>query len=244
MLWKKTWQPEIVLVLAGGVLMSFFGANLGVELLRRFGAAGFKTLDATGSVLLATLGFHGAAILAGIFFLKFHAISWREISGLETTRWPRQLLLVIGALAAALPAMFVLKFFSELVLKKFGWPVEDQRAIEILLNAKTLGMKIYLGFFAVVLAPLAEEFIFRGLIFSGLKKIGWPKCAWLVTSILFAAIHASAPIFLPLFVFALALTWLYEKTEGLLATVLAHSAFNAANLALLVIAEKYGLPHS
>jgi membrane protease YdiL (CAAX protease family) len=39
-------------------------------------------------------------------------------------------------------------------------------------------------------------------------------------------------------VFALALTWLYEKTEGLLAPVLAHSAFNAANLLLLVIAEK------
>ena len=243
-LWKKTWQPEIVLALAGAILMSFFGANLAVELLRHFGVAGFRSLDDTGSVLLATLGFHGAAIVAGVFFLKFHNIGWREISGLPTTRWQRQLLLVIGALAAALPVMFALKFFSDLALRKLGWPVEDQRAVELILNAKSLGLKIYLGFFAVVIAPLAEEFVFRGLIFSGLKKLGWPKCAWLATSILFAAIHASAPIFLPLFVFALALTWLYEKTEGLLAPVLAHSAFNAANLALLVIAEKLGLPHS
>ena len=40
--------------------------------------------------------------------------------------------------------------------------------------------------------------------------------------------------FLPLFVFALALTWLYERTEGLLAPMLAHGLFNAANLIILL----------
>jgi membrane protease YdiL (CAAX protease family) len=59
-------------------------------------------------------------------------------------------------------------------------------------------------------------------------------------SFLFALIHLNAPIFLPLFALALALTWLYEKTEGLLAPVLAHSLFNAANLLLLVFGQKYG----
>jgi len=42
---------------------------------------------------------------------------------------------------------------------------------------------------------------------------------------------------LPLFVLALALTWLYEKTGGLLAPVLAHSLFNVANLLLLLFAQ-------
>ena len=57
---------------------------------------------------------------------------------------------------------------------------------------------------------------------------------WFVASLLFAAIHGSAPVFLPLFVFALALTWLYERTEGLLAPMLAHGLFNAANLIILL----------
>jgi membrane protease YdiL (CAAX protease family) len=40
---------------------------------------------------------------------------------------------------------------------------------------------------------------------------------------------------LPLFVFALALTWLYQKTGGLLAPMLAHALFNATNLGLLFL---------
>ncbi len=243
-LWKKTWQPEIVLTLAGGVLMAFFGGNLAVELLRHFGVAGFQTLDDTGSVLLATLSFHGAAIVAGFLFLKFHDLGWRDFAGLNTMGWQWQLPLVVFALLAVAPVMFDLKCFSDIVLTKLGRGIEDQRAVEIILNAKSVGMKIYLGFFAVVLAPLAEEFVFRGLLFSAAKKLGWPKCGWVVVSLLFAAIHASVPIFLPLFVFALVLTWLYEKTEGLLAPVLAHSAFNAANLGLLMLAEHLGLSHS
>jgi hypothetical protein len=237
-LWKKPWRPEIVMTLAGGILLAFFSANLAVELLRRAGVAGFRTTEGAGSVLAATLGFHGAAIVAGVFFLKFHDIGWREVAGLNTTRWQRQVLLAAGALAAALPVMLALKLLSESVMKRLGWPVEDQRAVALILETHSLGFKIYLGFFAVVIAPLAEEFFFRGLLFSACKKTGWPKCGWILVSLLFAAIHGNVPIFLPLFVFALALTWLYEKTEGLLAPVLAHSAFNAANLLLLVIAEK------
>ncbi len=243
MLWKRTWRPETVMLLVGGILFAFFTASLTVDLLRRAGVAGFRTPDDGGSVLLATLGSHGVAIVAGILFCKLHGIGWREISGLETVRLSRQLGLVFVALALSLPVMFGLKFLSEFALKKIGWPVEDQRAVELIVAAKSTGLKIYLGFFAVVLAPLAEEFIFRGLLFSGFKKVGWPKCGWILVSLLFALIHASAPIFLPLFVFALALTWLYEKTEGLLAPVIAHSLFNAANLALLIIQVKLaGLP--
>jgi membrane protease YdiL (CAAX protease family) len=235
MLWKKTWQPETVLLLAGGIVFAFFSGNVAVDLLRRCGVTGFHSQTDTGSVLLATLSLHGTAVLAGILFLKLHGIGWREIAGLDTTGWQRQFALAVVALVAALPIMFALKWFSEFVLKKMGWPVEDQRAVEMILAAKSLGLKIYLGFFAVVLAPVAEEFLFRGLLFSAAKKLGWPKCGWVLVSLLFALIHTSAPIFLPLFVFALALTWLTERTDGLLAPILAHSLFNSANLAILFL---------
>jgi membrane protease YdiL (CAAX protease family) len=41
--------------------------------------------------------------------------------------------------------------------------------------------------------------------------------------------------FLPLFVLALVLTVLYEKTNNLLAPIAAHSAFNAVNFAMLLL---------
>jgi len=37
----------------------------------------------------------------------------------------------------------------------------------------------------------------------------------------------------PLFVLALVLTWLYEKTDCLLAPIAAHSLFNTVNLVIL-----------
>jgi membrane protease YdiL (CAAX protease family) len=84
-----------------------------------------------------------------------------------------------------------------------------------------------------VLAPVAEEFIFRGMLYPFVKQLGWPRLAWIGVSFAFALIHDDAATFVPLFVLALALTWLYEKTDNLLAPIAAHSLFNAANLVIL-----------
>jgi membrane protease YdiL (CAAX protease family) len=238
MLWKKTWEPEAVLALIGGIVAAFFFGNLAAGLLRQAGVGGFKSDDSLGSVLVATLSFQGAAVVLGTAFLKFHDLGWREVFG--GASWKRCLGLALAVLAGVGPVMFGLKFLSEIVLHKLHFAVVDQRAVELILSAKTPWLSAYLVFFAVVLAPLGEEFFFRGLLFSTAKRYGWPKLGWVGVSLLFALIHVNAPTFLPLFVLALALTWLYEKTEGLLAPVLAHSLFNAANLLLLVVGRQYG----
>lgn len=232
MLWKKPWPPEALLTLVGGIVAAFFFGNVAAGLLRQAGVSGFKHEDGAGSVLVATLSFHGAALVLGTLFLKLNDTGWREVLG---GNWKRSLALALAALAAAAPVMFGLKFISEIALQKIGWPVVDQRAVELIIGAKSPWLRAYLFFFAIALAPLAEEFVFRGVLFSAAKKSGWPKLGWLGASFFFALIHFNAPTFLPLFVFALALTWLYEKTEGLLAPVIAHSLFNAANLALLCL---------
>ena len=233
-LWKKTWQPEIVMALIGGLVLAFFSASLLAELLRHFDVVGFRKSGDAGSVLLVTLSFHGAAIVMAVLFLKLHDIRWRDALGWQDAQLKKHLLITGILLLAVTPVMIDLKIASEILLEKIGRPVADQLAVEMFSNAKSLGLRVYLGIFAVIIAPVAEEFVFRGLIFSGLKKLGWPKCGWFVASLLFAAIHGSAPVFLPLFVFALALTWLYERTEGLLAPMLAHGLFNAANLIILL----------
>lgn len=234
MLWKVSWRTDEVLLLLIAVVLSVFTGSVAGELLGRFGVAGFRTPDGAGSILLATLSFHGAAIVAAIVFLKLHAIRWRDALGLRDNNLGLQLLLTFTVLAAALPVMYSLEYVSEILLQKMHWSVDKQRAVEMFSGAKTVWLRVYLGFFAVVLAPLAEEFIFRGLLFSGAKKLGWPKAGWVGASMLFALIHMNAPAFLPLFVFALALTWLYQKTGGLFAPMLAHSLFNALNLLFLL----------
>jgi len=85
--------------------------------------------------------------------------------------------------------------------------------------------------------PAAEEMLFRGLLYPWIKKAGFPKLAFWGSSLLFALIHLNLMTFLPLFVLALILTALYEKTNNLLAPITAHTLFNAVNLVMLYISE-------
>jgi membrane protease YdiL (CAAX protease family) len=232
MLWKKNWAPEAVLALIGGIVAVFFTGGVALGLLRQAGVAGFASEVSTGSVLLGTMTFQGAVIVLGTVFLKFHDSGWREALG--GTNWPAGLGLAAGLLVLMTPLMFGLKYASELALHKLHFQVEDQLAVKMVLDARPW-VRVYLVFFAVVIAPLGEEFFFRGLLFSTAKRFGRPRLGWVGVSLLFALIHWNAPTFLPLFVLALGLTWLYEKTEGLLAPVIAHSLFNTANLVLLCL---------
>ncbi|HEX9048356.1 MAG TPA: CPBP family intramembrane glutamic endopeptidase [Verrucomicrobiae bacterium] len=235
MLWKKTWQPEAVLALAGGVVSVFVFSSVAGGLLHRAAVPGFQHDASIGNVLVATLSFHATVLAFGAVFLKWHDVHWAELLGLA--RWRRAVALALLALLVAAPVMLALKVTSGLVLEKLGVPIADQEAIELILAAKNPWLLAYLAFFAVIVAPLAEEFFFRGLLFSACKKFGWPKAGWAGVSLLFALIHFNLPTFLPLFAFALALTWLYETTEGLLAPMVAHALFNSANLLLLCLVK-------
>jgi ABC-2 type transport system permease protein len=79
---------------------------------------------------------------------------------------------------------------------------------------------------AVIAAPVFEEFIFRGLIFGGLRRsFGmWP--ATLASAAVFAIMHPSISI-VPVFIMGVCTAWLYERTRGLLAPMLAHATYNA-----------------
>src|SRR5262249_43076873 len=86
---------------------------------------------------------------------------------------------------------------------------------------------------ALVAAPLFEEFIFRGLIFGGLRRsFGlWP--ATLVSAAMFAIMHPAISM-LPVFVMGVCAALVYERTRSLLAPMLTHAVYNACVLATQV----------
>ena len=229
----KEWRNEAVLLLVGGVLLALCLGTILVMVLHRFHAPGFASDQGPGTILLATLSFHGTALLLSLAFLKYHGSNWRTVLGLDRPGLGGTLVMTVLALIVILPATWGLQALSVLTLKHFHYPVEDQTAVDLLENAKSPGLRAYLVFFAVILAPLAEEFVFRGVLYPWLKQRGLPVMAWLLPSFLFAVIHVSLPIFVPLFFLALALTWLYQTTGRLLANVLVHGLFNGINVILL-----------
>ena len=115
-------------------------------------------------------------------------------------------------------------------------------AVQLIDTAKSWWARSYFAVFAVVLAPVTEEFIFRGLLYPFIKQFGWPRLAFGGVSVLFALIHFDVATFLPLLLLALVLVWLYEKTDNLLAPITVHALFNASNLAMLVLKHFYPDP--
>ncbi|MFP5451421.1 MAG: CPBP family intramembrane glutamic endopeptidase [Thermoleophilia bacterium] len=91
----------------------------------------------------------------------------------------------------------------------------------------------------VVLAPLGEELVFRGLLLRGLvRRLNfWP--AALITSVLFAASHADAyaiwPRAIALVATGLTLAWLY-RWRGYAAAVTAHATVNGVAAIALIAA--------
>lgn len=85
---------------------------------------------------------------------------------------------------------------------------------------------------AVVMAPLAEEIFFRGMLQSMLRRVcASPWLAIILASALFGAIHFQQPgAVLPLVLLGVVLGYNYERTGRLWAPVLLHALFNATNL--------------
>jgi membrane protease YdiL (CAAX protease family) len=230
---EKTWRGEIVMLFIAAQFLCFSFGLVAIGLLHKLGVSGFRHDEDFGNVLLATLSFQGATWILIPIFLRQNEIHFNDLLGLRAKNLKRALSLASIVAIAILPVAWLLQGASVAALKKFGFPVEEQTAVQLLADSKSVGLTIYLGVFAVVIAPVAEEFIFRGVLFPFVKQLGFPKSAWLGVSALFALIHFDAGTFVPLFALALALTWLYEKTGSLLAPIFAHSLFNAVNLAVL-----------
>jgi membrane protease YdiL (CAAX protease family) len=237
MLPEKPWKPEAVLLLGGGVCLCLLA---GMAILGGLGWL-FPGLDKPDKNLLTfVVGaiFFQGAILAWIFvFLRWHEVGWIEAFGFSASASDVKRVLGWGSLGllVVLPAAFLLGKLAELVLVRLGVSPEVQLAVKMLQQKPSLGQLVVYGTGAVLLAPVAEEMLFRGILYPALKQSGHRQLALWVSALLFASTHMNLMAFLPLTFLALVLAWLYERTANLLAPILTHLLFNAVNFTLLVV---------
>jgi ABC-2 type transport system permease protein len=92
----------------------------------------------------------------------------------------------------------------------------------------------WLVLLTVVAAPLCEEFIFRGLIFGGLRRSLGLLPSMLMSAALFAIVHPPVSM-LPVFVLGLCTAFVYDRTRALLAPVLVHAVYNGSLVALQLL---------
>jgi membrane protease YdiL (CAAX protease family) len=229
----KSWRAEAVIFFLAAQVLCFLLGSLTIAVLHKKGVSGFTDMDAFGPILIATLCFQGATWILMVFFFWIQGIRVRDGLGVTIKNILLAPLLAIVAVVFVLPAAWGLQIASLWLMGKIHWKPQTEEAVSLITGANSKPEQIYLAVFAVILAPVAEEFIFRGVLFTSVKQLGFPKLAWIGVSLLFALIHGDAAIFIPLFVLSLVLTLLYEMTDSLLAPMVTHALFNAANLVLL-----------
>lgn len=102
------------------------------------------------------------------------------------------------------------------------------------LHDSALPVRVAVGFWigAAVIAPLAEEFFFRGMLQNALGSILTSRWApILLSSLAFGAVHFTQPHTVPaLVVLGLILGYAYERTGAIVVPVIAHSLFNLKTL--------------
>jgi membrane protease YdiL (CAAX protease family) len=73
----------------------------------------------------------------------------------------------------------------------------------------------------ILVSPISEELIFRGVFLNRLKLIVPTTFAVLISSLLFASLHGFGSIFAA-FIFGICVALLYLKTENILVPIAAH----------------------
>ena len=232
MLSEKPWRPDrVVWFLAG-----FFSAMLLASIVV-MGYSGISSDSVKNQLIVFLVGiftFHGVTLVLINIFLQQHQITWSEAFGFREPRLGRTLFLGLLVSILVLPVALSLTELSSRLLKYVGMMAEPQQAVQMMREANSRLQLIIHGVAAIAFAPVVEELVFRGILYPAVKRNGHPKFALWGVSIFFALTHSNLTVLLPLTVLAIILTFLYETTRNLLAPILAHSLFNAANFAFLV----------
>ena len=181
-----------------------------------------------GAVVRDVLAFQGMVTAGALWLARRKAQpfgrrnSWSAVTKQALLRW-----------LALLPLLWFAAFTWQIVLKAMGQAPSLQEALRLFIESRNIWQRASLLAFAVILAPVAEEMLFRGILLPLLiRRIG-ATAGLLLTAAGFAALHGNLGTFVPLAVISVALSLAYARTGSLLVPMAMHALFNGANLALL-----------
>jgi membrane protease YdiL (CAAX protease family) len=173
--------------------------------------------------------YYGTLLLLIVASLVLRHINLGEVFRFDKTLGLQAVRRGFVFLMYAAPLVFVAGFFVNWWLDA---KQDQQDVITLFEQSKSAAQRIPLFLAAVIAAPVAEELVFRGYLYSVVKRFLGGIPALVLTGIVFAVIHANIPSLLPLFLFACCLTLAYETTGSLWVSMTMHAAFNAVNLVI------------
>jgi membrane protease YdiL (CAAX protease family) len=241
--WPIWWIGALLVVFAQGV-----GATLGFALGEKMDKSRVvaRILGDQGESWTGAMSALGAGMvaLATAFWLIWLMGRGLARSGLELRVRGREVSTGLLGFLAVMPIMAAASAAAFLVAERLSGAPIDPIAHETLKEIKEspwAATSWAMIAAAVILAPIVEEVLFRGLVQSGFLRI-WrrPWLSVLSASAIFAAVHVGAVgearhALAPLFIFGICLGVAFERTGRLWVPVTMHAMFNAVNVALTVL---------
>ena len=216
------------------VMLVYFGAALTLS-------AAMKAVLPPDDVL-AWLVVNGGAQMCGVAACLF--VVSRRLGGMKSflvgrstnpTRPETIAFYVLGSIIVAIGICPLIRDVTAWLIHQ-QWPdfqFETHPTLAALEKEGVSPIKIVvLWFGAAAIAPVAEEFFFRGFLQNFLwSAAGRAGAAMALSALAFAAVHFSQVHALPaLFFLGLILGWGYARTGGLYVPVAVHAAFNLKTL--------------
>lgn len=203
-----------------------------------------KTLSpqALSLSFLIQTGFFGA-LIAGCWASTAALVNRQdscESAPVTAASNPNRSRAIVFALKIAVPVILVALGLNAVGAKVVEWVFNvtdsQQELIKCFADPSfTLKHHVLMAGSVLLVAPVLEEVLFRGIVFRGFaKKLPLPL-AMAVSGFVFALVHVNAASFLALWYLGVSFAWLYARTRTILAPITLHCAFNLANLLLLYL---------
>jgi hypothetical protein len=221
---RKFGWPEAVLA----VFLAFF------FLLTLAGASSQKVTRMGTRDLVVSAVFTIGLLLVVVGFLRLRRFDLDSLGGFSKIGFFRTAVTGGVLMLAAYPLIFLADVITQRLLQK---PPEKQAIVDLFNASSTLEQRVLIIVLAVSVAPLAEEFIFRFFLYGVLKRYLGRAVGVLASALLFAAVHAHAPSFAPLFVLGTCFAIAYEWSGSILVSMTMHAFFNALTLTALAYPE-------
>jgi len=225
-----------VIIFAIGALAMFYAIGHG-ETTRANAArwaSGLPGVQIEGALEVAIVAFL-MLVLPDLAKMPLRRLGFRRLSGTELSY----------AAGGALAMVVLVNGFATLLEASLHAKVSEQ-AVNLFLGLRSPGAKIEFALLGIVLAPIAEETVFRVFIFNAIRKYGGFWIGAVISGLLFGFAHAQPGISLfQTFILALPLALgggilcaVYAKTGNAYASMVTHGLFNAVTMIVLVFAPQ------
>ena len=235
MLSHKPWNPESLLWLGCAFMLALAP---GAAIAGLFENGSIAQMAANVTALPVAILVAVAVWLQASRRVYRSPIQLADTFGFNRRNTGRCMLLGLGTGLGLVLIAMALALLTSRLLQALGNQAEPQKLVSLIAEEAAkpdqTGLLIFFVVMAVAVAPVAEEILFRGILYPAIKQIGHPRAAAIGTALLFALFHVNLLTFASLTAVALVLIALYEFTDNLLAPITAHAVFNASNLIMLI----------